>query len=81
MGGVEAEAREVNDRLVKLIVGQFGVSETWLRTGTGEMFVKPADNEKSAKMLSLFNDLPPKYQDVVLGVIDLLRKAKEDGKK
>ena len=38
--------------------------------------IKKTD-EKAVRILSLFNDLPPHFQDVVLGTIDLLRKAKE----
>ena len=77
IAGIEVNLRKVNDRLIKLIVSQFGVNEEWLRLGKGEMFVKKKTDEKAVRVLSLFNDLPPHFQDVVLGTIDLLRKAKE----
>jgi transcriptional regulator with XRE-family HTH domain len=77
IAGVEVNLRKVNDRLIKLIISQFGVNEEWLRFGDGEMFTKKRTDEKAARILSLFNDLPPHFQDVVLGTIDLLRKAKE----
>jgi len=77
IAGVEVNLRKVNDRLIKLIISQFGVNEEWLRLGKGEMFVKKKTDEKAVRVLSLFNDLPPHFQDVVLGTIDLLRKAKE----
>ncbi|GMO50447.1 MAG: hypothetical protein Pg6C_14260 [Treponemataceae bacterium] len=77
IGGVEANFHAPNDRLIKLITAQFGVSEEWLRSGCGQMFCEPQTDEKTARLLSLFNDLPPRYQDVVLGVIELLRKARE----
>jgi len=77
IAGVEINYRKVNDRLIKLIISQFGVNEEWLRFGTGEMFIRKKTDEKSVRILSLFNDLPPHYQDVVLGTIELLRKAKE----
>jgi len=77
IAGVEVNLRKVNDRLIKLIIAEFGVNEEWLRFGNGEMFTEEMINEKAARMLSLFNDLPPHYQDVVLGTIDLLRKANE----
>jgi transcriptional regulator with XRE-family HTH domain len=77
IAGVEVNLRKVNDRLIKLIVSQFGVNEEWLRSGNSEMFSKKRTDEKAVRILSLFNDLPPHYQDVVLGTIDLLRKAKE----
>lgn len=34
----------VDDRTVKLICAEFGVSEVWLRTGEGEMYEKKPDN-------------------------------------
>jgi len=77
IAGIEVNLRKVNDRLIKLIISQFGVNEEWLRLGNGEMFIKNETDEKAARILSLFNDLPPHFQDVVLGTIDLLRKAKE----
>jgi hypothetical protein len=47
----------------------------------GKMFAKDRSNEKAVLMLSLFNDLPSHYQDVVLGTIELLRKANETERK
>ena len=78
---VEINLRKVNDRLIKLIVSQFGVNEEWLRFGNGEMLIQKEINEKTARILSLFNDLPPHFQDVVLGTIELLRKANEKERK
>jgi hypothetical protein len=73
--------RKVNDRLVKLIVSQFGVNEEWLRFGNSGMFTSKKVNEKAIRIISLFNDLPSHFQDVVLGTIELLRKANETEKK
>ena len=77
ISGVEINSREVNDRLIKLIIAEFKVNEEWLRYGTGEMFREEPSNEKAARISSLYDDLPPHYQDVVLGTIELLRKANE----
>jgi transcriptional regulator with XRE-family HTH domain len=81
IAGIEVNLRKVNDRLIKLIISQFGVNEEWLRFGNGEIFNKKKTDEKAVRILSLFNDLPPHFQDVVLGTIDLLRKAKESESK
>ena len=35
----ESGSRGLSDSTVKLICNEFGVNETWLRTGRGEMFV------------------------------------------
>jgi transcriptional regulator with XRE-family HTH domain len=77
IAGVEAkkEPRPVNDRLVKLISAQFNVNENWLRTGQGGIFKDQNDTDKSARLVSLFNDLPEKYQTLAFGIIELLRKS------
>jgi transcriptional regulator with XRE-family HTH domain len=77
IAGVEINSRKVNDRLIKLIIAEFKVNEEWLRYGNGEMFREEPSNEKAARISSLYDDLPPHYQDVVLGTIELLRKANE----
>ena len=81
IAGVEVNLRKVNDRLIKLIINEFGVNEEWLRFGDGEMFAKNKNDEKAARIVALFNDLPPHYQDVILGTIELLRKANDTEKK
>jgi transcriptional regulator with XRE-family HTH domain len=81
IAGIEVNIRKVNNRLIKLIVSEFGASEEWLRSGKGAMFAEKKTNEKAVRILSLFNDLPPHYQDVVLNTIESLRKANEIEKK
>ena len=61
---LECEHRRVNDRIVHLISLTFGVSEKWLKTGEGDMFFK-ASGEKLHRMVTLYNKLPPKFQDYV----------------
>jgi transcriptional regulator with XRE-family HTH domain len=74
---LESEHRRVNDRIIHLISLTFGVNETWLRTGEGEMFYK-TPSEKLQRMLSLFNELPSRFQDyVMLQVEQLLNVAKD----
>ena len=77
IAGIEVNLRKVNDRIIKLIIAEFKVNEEWLRYGNGEMFIEEKSNEKAARISSLYDDLPPHYQDVVLGTIELLRKANE----
>jgi transcriptional regulator with XRE-family HTH domain len=77
IAGIEAEVRAVNGRLIKLIAAEFGVSEEWLKTGKGEMFKSPKVDEKSAKLVSLFNGLTPKYKEALFGIIDILRILKD----
>jgi len=79
IAGIEVNLRKVNDRVIKLVVSEYGVNEDWLRFGKGDIFTERKINEKAARITSLFNDLPPHYQDVVLGMIELLRKSNEIG--
>jgi transcriptional regulator with XRE-family HTH domain len=71
---LEGDFRKVNDRIIRLIVLTFGVSESWLKTGEGEMYHK-SPNEKLQRMISLFNELPPKFQDYVTVQIEALLEA------
>ena len=75
---LESANRNVNDRIIHLMSLTFGVSETWLKQGTGNMFfTTPA--EKLQRLTSLFNDLPPKFQDYVMIQIEQLLTAIEKG--
>jgi len=68
---IENEHKAANDRIIRLICLTFGASETWLKTGEGEMFISsPA--EKQERIVSLFNELNPQFQDFALTVIDRL---------
>jgi transcriptional regulator with XRE-family HTH domain len=71
LAGVEVEKRKVNDRIVKLICASFSVNEKWLRNGEGEMFSKDPDLEFT-KLVSLYKELNPQYQEYILKQIDLL---------
>jgi transcriptional regulator with XRE-family HTH domain len=71
---LECEHRRVNDRIIHLISLTFGVSEEWLKLGEGDMFYKTPD-EKIQRMIGLFNELTPKFQDYVMLQIEQLLNA------
>jgi transcriptional regulator with XRE-family HTH domain len=68
---LEGNNRKVNNRISHLICMTFGVSETWLKNGTGNMFFT-TPSEKLQRMTSLFNELPPRFQDFVMIQIEQL---------
>ena len=71
---MELGKKKVNDRITHLISLTFGVSEAWLKDGTGSMFfTTPA--EKLQRLTSLFNELPPRFQDYVMIQIEQLLAA------
>jgi transcriptional regulator with XRE-family HTH domain len=75
---LECGHKKANDRIVHLISLTFGVSQDWLKTGEGGMFYKTPD-EKLQRMISLFNELPPKLQDYAMGQVEaLLHTTKDD---
>jgi transcriptional regulator with XRE-family HTH domain len=75
---LECGHKNANDRILRLVFLTFGVSEPWLKTGEGGMFYKSSD-EKLQRMTSLFNELPPKFQDYVMNQVEALLRATKDG--
>ena len=68
---IENSNKKPNDRITRLISLTFGVNETWLKYGKGNMFfTTPSD--KLQRMTSLFNELPPVYQDYVMTQMEQL---------
>jgi len=76
---VETGHIKVNERLIKLVCSSFNVNESWLRYGEGEMFSDemPQDT-RFRNLVSLVKGLPPKYQDFLFKVLDMLLKLKDD---
>jgi len=70
-GGIESNHRKVNERLIKMISLTYGVSETWLKTGKGEMHDLGKD-PRLERIIMNFNKLPPQWQDYVMKHLDWL---------
>jgi transcriptional regulator with XRE-family HTH domain len=75
---LECGHKNANDRIIRLISLTFGVSQDWLKTGNGDMFYKTPD-EKLKRMISLFSELPPKFQDYVMDQVEALLRATRGG--
>ena len=76
---LENDYRKANDRILKLISMVFGISGNWLKSGEGDMFYKSPD-EKVCRVVSIFNELPPDFQDFALlhleRLLELRRKQR-----
>jgi transcriptional regulator with XRE-family HTH domain len=72
----ETKDRKVNDRMVSIICMTYGVNETWLRNGTGEMFDKNK-NVRLEKAMRDFGRLDVLLQEYILKQIDLLLDFQE----
>jgi len=70
-GEIENGHRVANDRIIRHISLTFGASEAWLKTGEGEMF-ESSPVEKRERILRIFNELNPQFQDFALTVVDRL---------
>jgi transcriptional regulator with XRE-family HTH domain len=74
---IENGHRTANDRIIRLICLTFGVNESWLKTGAGKMF-HSSPVEKRERILGLFNELNPQFQDYALTIIDHLLKLQHE---
>ena len=70
--------RVVNERLISLLCTTYNVSETWLRTGEGEMFTSPQeeDDEVYRRVLKQkVRSLPPEAQKMILDFCQEIQNA------
>lgn len=51
-----------SDAAVSLICREFGVSEEWLRTGNGEMFLPPPEDDLAATAAKLLGEKDPTFE-------------------
>lgn len=69
---VEMGVKNVSDRTIRDICQKFGVNETWLRTGDGEMLMPQSRQEEMAALVhSLMSDKPESFRSAL--VTTLLR--------
>lgn len=78
IAGIETGRIKVNDRLIKLICSSFNVSEVWIRHGEGNMFLETLpDDSRFRNLVNTVKGLPPKYQEFLFNVLDMLLKLKD----
>ena len=78
IAGVETNHIPVSDRLVKLVCSTFNVNESWLRYGEGDMFSDALiEDKRFNNLVNTVRALPPKYQDFLFEMLDMLVKLKE----
>jgi transcriptional regulator with XRE-family HTH domain len=73
---IELDKSPLTEKNIKLICATFAVSEDWLRTGSGEMFVSLSPYEK--ELLEVFGKLTPDTQEFILDMArNLLKRQKK----
>lgn len=60
---IEKGNRPLADKYVKIICSEFGISEAWLREGTGNMF---ALSQNGKEFMSIIESLTPASQEYLL---------------
>ena len=66
----EAARNGPTDAVITLINREFGVSEEWLRNGTGEMFAPQTEDEELAKLVGDFlQDETPEFKKKLVTLI------------
>jgi transcriptional regulator with XRE-family HTH domain len=77
IASMETGEREVKSRTVKQICDSFGVNACWLKAGEGAMFSQKKDI-RLTKLLALFVNLEPQYQDFILNAVDQFLNIQEE---
>lgn len=63
ISNIENGARCLTDQMLLSICREFGVNETWLRTGAGEPFMPPSRSEEMGRLIkSLMADKPESFR-------------------
>lgn len=67
---LESGDRKITDRVITTICAVFGVDETWLRTGDGEMFREPTIDEQIAGFVGdVLSDKGDEFQKRVMRIL------------
>jgi hypothetical protein len=78
IAGIETGRIEVNERLIKLVCSSFNANETWLRYGEEDMFLETLpDDQRFKNLVNTVRALPPKYQNFLFQILDMLLKLKD----
>lgn len=75
---IESGVNGVTDQLRLAVCREFRVSEDWLRTGEGDMFVEPAEDEEIARFMGDILTGEPDFRRRLISV--LARMSPEEWK-
>ena len=79
-GDIEIGKKKINDRIIFIVSRQFNVSEEWIRTGNGEMFLNTPPDIRKEKLLSIFNQLDSSLRDCLVEQSNILLKLQKESK-
>lgn len=76
LGAIEIGRIAVTDRVISDICDKFNINEKWLRTGTGEMFIKLNRQQKIASLgASLFKEEEESFKSRLFFALDELDES------
>ena len=73
---VEGGVRAINERAIRLIIAEFNVNESWLRTGQGSMFNDEV-NASVSESVAILRSLDQQFQDGALKILTVLGDINE----
>lgn len=68
---IELNNKAASERIIRLLVSEFNVSDIWLREGEGDMFNVGMDAQLS-KITSLFNSLSQQFKGCAVNQLEEL---------
>lgn len=70
VGQWECGVNPLTDQSIFSICREFNVNEDWLRTGEGDMFIKPSRNEEMARLTKmLLNEEEDSFKNRLISVL------------
>ena len=76
---METYKKLASERIIRLVVAEFNINDTWLRTGNGSMFDGELDVQIS-KMISAFKSLSPTFKAYAVNHMEELSALSEESK-
>jgi transcriptional regulator with XRE-family HTH domain len=71
---IESGKTVITEQNINLICLTFGVSEDWLRNGTGEMFDKEVSGVALKRLVDCFSQLQPETREMIFVYAEMLLK-------
>lgn len=80
LGNIESGRINATDRVISDICDVYGVSENWLRTGEGEMFVPRTDEQEISLIFgeALAEDGDPRRRKLLMSLINLVSSIPDE---
>jgi transcriptional regulator with XRE-family HTH domain len=80
-GDIEIGKKKINDRIIFIISKQFNVSDEWIKTGKGEMFIDTPPDIRKEKLLNIYNQLDSSLRECLVEQSGILLKLQTENKK